>query len=493
MRAVVDADPAVELDARRIHDTLAELAVHVGERPQPGRVQVASPMDVRARRYEAVFICGLQESEFPAGGSPDAFLPDADRRELARASGLVLPLREDRLDRERYLFYVCASRAERRLVLSTRTSDEEGNPAARSFFVDDVLAVFGGKLPERARSLADVTWKLEEAPTEAEWERAVAHTGPRRRDTVVGPLALPAAVEPLAARDAVSAYALERFASCPVVMAGGRGPGPREAGARPRGHGPRLLRAQGAGDHLPRAARADGRPPRHGGQPARGRAPAAGGHGGPARRVPPVARPDARAGGRAAAGVRPAALPAPRGRPRRVVRARVPGAALRLRGLRPRGGRAGGRHQGARCDRPRGHLGRLGAGARLQERQGRQVQALGLAQGEPLPGGPLHAGGRPRAGPEAGGRGVRAAAGHRPPRAGHGGRGAGRRAGQRLRGPRPGARGPVRRVDRLGGGVRSARWPRACAPATWSRARTPAPGAAAARTPRSAGWRRDAS
>ena len=51
------------------------------------------------------------------------------------------------------------------------------------------------------------------------------------------------------------------------------------------------------------------------------------------------------------------------------------------------------------------------------------------------------------------GRGVRAAAGHRPPRAGHGGRGAGRPAGQRLRGPRPGARGPVRRVDRVGGGA----------------------------------------
>jgi len=216
MSAVVKADPDVQLDARRVHDTLEELAVHVGERPQPGRVQVASPMDVRARRYDAVFVCGLQEREFPAGGQPDAFLPDADRRELARASGLVLPMREDRLDRERYLFYVCASRAERRLVLSTRTSDEEGNPAARSFFVDDALAVFGGRLPERTRSLADVTWALEDAPTEAEWERAVAHTGIRRQDRVVGPLALPAALEPLASRDAVSAYALERFATCPV-------------------------------------------------------------------------------------------------------------------------------------------------------------------------------------------------------------------------------------------------------------------------------------
>ena len=74
--------------------------------------------------------CGLQEGEFPRGASPEPFLSDEDRRAIATASGLVLPVREDRLDRERYLFYVCASRAERLLVLSSRSSDEEGNPQA---------------------------------------------------------------------------------------------------------------------------------------------------------------------------------------------------------------------------------------------------------------------------------------------------------------------------------------------------------------------------
>ena len=215
MRAVVEADPNVSLDARHVHETLAELPVRVGEEAQTDRVQVASPLDVRARRFDSVFVCGLQEKEFPQGGSPDAFLPDADRRELARASGLMLPLREDRLERERYLFYVCASRAERRLVLSSRYCDEEGNPDEPSFFVDDARAVLA-EPTERTRSLADVTWPLEQAPTGAEWERAVAATGPRRQDTVVGPLALPAALEPLETKEAVSAGALERFAGCPV-------------------------------------------------------------------------------------------------------------------------------------------------------------------------------------------------------------------------------------------------------------------------------------
>ncbi len=217
LRAVIAADPRVRLDHQRVHDTLAELPVRVGEEPQPDRVQVASPLSIRARRFQAVIVCGLQENEFPRRAAPEAFLPDADRRDIARASGLRLPLREDQLERERYLFYVCASRAERELVLSTRYCDEEGNPQASSFFVDDVREA----LPdldehERVRSLADVTWPLDEAPTPAEWERAVARSGPRRIPVGAGALTAEAAVREVARRDVVSAGALERFAGCPV-------------------------------------------------------------------------------------------------------------------------------------------------------------------------------------------------------------------------------------------------------------------------------------
>ncbi len=218
MITVVKAAGRVRLDAQRVHDTLAELPVRVGENPQPDRVQVAAPGDVRARRFEAVFVCGLQEREFPRRSSPDAFLPDTDRAELARASGLRLPLHEDYLARERYLFYVCASRAERLLVLSTRYCDEEGNPESPSFFLEDARSVFADGLEgvERRRSLADVTWSLEEAPTEAEWERAVARAGVRREPRMVESVSTPAALSALDARDTVSAGALEAYAGCPV-------------------------------------------------------------------------------------------------------------------------------------------------------------------------------------------------------------------------------------------------------------------------------------
>ena len=135
-----------------MHEVLApRSSVHVGENPQPDRVHVARPEAIRARRFEAVLVLGLQEGEFPGGARPSRSCPTTIRREIATASGLALPLREDRLDRERYLFYVCASRAERLLVLSSRTSDEEGAPEARSFFLEDVRGAPASGEPDAAR------------------------------------------------------------------------------------------------------------------------------------------------------------------------------------------------------------------------------------------------------------------------------------------------------------------------------------------------------
>ncbi len=216
LRAVLGRGGGRPPDAARVHRVLEQLEVHVGDTPQPDRVQVASPESIRARRFEAVFVCGLQEGEFPRGAASEPFLSDEDRRAIATASGLVLPVREDRLDRERYLFYVCASRAERLLVLSSRSSDEEGNPEAESFFVDDVRELFTAPPDLRTRSLADVTWTPDSAPTAAEWDRALAAAGPRRDEPPPGRLSSAPLLAELSARDAVSAGAIERFADCPV-------------------------------------------------------------------------------------------------------------------------------------------------------------------------------------------------------------------------------------------------------------------------------------
>ncbi len=213
LRAVLGSRPA---DPAQVLRVMEQLEVHVGETPQPDRVQVAAPGEIRARRFEVVFCCGLQEGEFPRNASPEPFLSDDDRRALATASGLVLPVREDRLDRERYLFYVCASRAERLLVLSSRSSDEEGNPQTESYFVDDVRELLSDGAERRTRSLSEVTWRPEDAPTAAEWDRAHAATGPRRPVPGTVPLSSEPLLDELSRREAVAARALENFADCPV-------------------------------------------------------------------------------------------------------------------------------------------------------------------------------------------------------------------------------------------------------------------------------------
>jgi len=87
LHALVRADPRLAPDPPALAALLATLEVRAGERPGPGRVWVAHPLSLRARRCRALFLCGLQEGEFPRRPRPDPFLADGDRRELAQAAG----------------------------------------------------------------------------------------------------------------------------------------------------------------------------------------------------------------------------------------------------------------------------------------------------------------------------------------------------------------------------------------------------------------------
>lgn len=194
--------------------TLQRIEVSVGASPGPGAVLVADPLAIRARRFDTVILYGLQEGEFPRPAAPEPFLSDEERRALNAAAGLRLAAREDRLAEERYLFYAAVSRADRRLILSCRDADEEGNPALPSFFLDDVRALFE-ELPTRHRPLSAVTWPADEAPTEAERARAEALAAPRAAQPPLTSLG-PAAQAALRQREVLSAGGLEAYARCPV-------------------------------------------------------------------------------------------------------------------------------------------------------------------------------------------------------------------------------------------------------------------------------------
>jgi len=184
----------------------------------PAGVLLADPLAIRARRFRAVFVCGLQDGEFPRRPVPEPFLSDEDRRGLALAAGLRLPLHEDVIDRERSLFYATASRPEDVLFLSWRSSDEEGDPQAPSAFLDDVRALFTEELWEQrgTRLLADVTWAPRDAPTPHELRRAYAAASGAPEPLSLGAPATEAVLRLLAARQTEPARGLEAFAACGV-------------------------------------------------------------------------------------------------------------------------------------------------------------------------------------------------------------------------------------------------------------------------------------
>ena len=162
-------------------------------------VLLADPLDIRARRFRAVFVCGLQDGEFPQRARcPSRSSTTRRGAALSAAAGLRLPFHEDVLDRERSLFYACVSRPQEVLFLSWRSSDEEGEPLVASPFLDDVRALFTDELWEQRgrRLLAEVTWSPREAPTPRELQRAQAAA---RNEPDPPPLPAPVSAPVLAA------------------------------------------------------------------------------------------------------------------------------------------------------------------------------------------------------------------------------------------------------------------------------------------------------
>jgi ATP-dependent helicase/DNAse subunit B len=213
-----------ELSERPSGAELIELleTLEIADRPSTaaGAVALADPLSIRARRFRAVVVCGLQESEFPLAAAPEPFLSDELRRELAACSGLRLRPREDALARERYLFYTSVSRATERVVLAYRSSDEEGNLALPSPFLADVAELLVEDWPERRRRrmLADIVWDPSAAPTERELARARAAASAPAAGDVPSPIVSlhPAALERVRHTRILSAGALETYADCPV-------------------------------------------------------------------------------------------------------------------------------------------------------------------------------------------------------------------------------------------------------------------------------------
>lgn len=153
-------------------ESLERTEVPLASPGEPGRVPLLDLLRARTRRFQVVFLLGLEEGSLPRRERASAFLDDDRRRELGRRLE-----RPDPVSRDRYFFYTACTRATERLYLVREAADEDGSPKEPSPFWSEVAAVFDPDDVERAtrrRRLSELTWQIDDAPTERERLRALA-------------------------------------------------------------------------------------------------------------------------------------------------------------------------------------------------------------------------------------------------------------------------------------------------------------------------------
>ncbi|HXV57976.1 MAG TPA: hypothetical protein VD704_08920, partial [Gaiellaceae bacterium] len=102
-------DLAGDLGRDDVLAALDRLPVSLAGAAEPGRVAVLDLLRARTRRFEAVFVLGLEEGSLPRRAPASPFLDDDARRELDERTRSRL-VRPEPVTRERYLFYAACTR-----------------------------------------------------------------------------------------------------------------------------------------------------------------------------------------------------------------------------------------------------------------------------------------------------------------------------------------------------------------------------------------------
>ncbi len=252
------------VEADELVGTLERASVRLAAPREPGRVAVLDLLRARTRRFDVVFVLGLEEGVLPRRPHETPFLPDEQRASLeARGAGRRLR-RADSVARDRHLFYTACTRPWQRLTLVREAATDDGRPREPSPFWTEVRRIFDPADVvrwTRRRALSALTSELARAPTERERLRATAALGAsdaiaarglaaangweRRIDRALAAFSRPTrmtgqpALGRLAAQDRFSVTDLEQFATCSSMWFFSREIDPRpidaEADARLRG------------------------------------------------------------------------------------------------------------------------------------------------------------------------------------------------------------------------------------------------------------------
>lgn len=156
---------------------LRQLSVPATGGPAGNRVRIASPYSlytVRSRRFDHLFVAGLQDREFPRPESEGPFLSAEQRLALG------MPERADTDAEELYLFQICLALPTHGLWLSSRVATEDGLDAQPSPFVSLIEGLLdrssAGAVRDIVieRDIASVVSAAETAPSEHQLLRSLA-------------------------------------------------------------------------------------------------------------------------------------------------------------------------------------------------------------------------------------------------------------------------------------------------------------------------------
>ena len=131
-------------------------------------VNVINVLEARQWEIPVVFVGGLLEKEFPRQVRENLFLKDYYRSRLNVTGKIDLREASEKMDEERYLFYIAITRAKGKLYLSYPSANSNGNLTLPSFFLSDIQKLFSKEVRKEItiqRNLSSIIPEPEEIIT----------------------------------------------------------------------------------------------------------------------------------------------------------------------------------------------------------------------------------------------------------------------------------------------------------------------------------------
>ncbi|MSX01852.1 MAG: hypothetical protein F2813_01680 [Actinobacteria bacterium] len=220
---LVGKDSSLAPTSEQLLGELAARELTTGESLIPGAVSISTPLALRARRVQALFVARLQEGSFPRTATEDPFLDDWARRSVnsaAHAAGLKPLWPSDPVDRvaaERHLLHSLLSRATRLLVYSGYARTDAGDPSNPSLFLDDIEELLMPKPQRLTRALGEISWPEDPKLRPSGYQLALAAVQPSADQSQVPyKLTNPAAIEAISSREVWSPTSIESYLRCPM-------------------------------------------------------------------------------------------------------------------------------------------------------------------------------------------------------------------------------------------------------------------------------------